>query len=219
VSIIGDAVEKYPIPLTVPLWRSWTGSIKARRWTQKIRAQRSQGRHPVVWFGNRGNAHAGGIRDIAKIRGTLEAVNREVPLVLTVVSNDRRAYREVVEGWSVPTQYVEWDLMSSATIIAEHDVALIPVVANPITTCKTNNRLVFALHLGVPVVADSIPSYRAFSDACVLDDWEAGLRGYLLDSTLRERHLAAGRAIIEKNWTIDTMAAQWATLFDSVLQA
>src|SRR3546814_1225627 len=71
-------------------------------------------------------------------------------------------------GWSVPTQYVEWDLKSSARIIAEHDVAVIPVVSNPYTVCKTNNRLVFALHLGLPVVADPIPSYQAFSEACVL---------------------------------------------------
>src|SRR3546814_18694861 len=96
----------------------------------------------VVWFGNGGSTYTGGIRDIAKIRAALEAVNREIPLSLSVVSNRRDVYREVVNGWSVPTQYVEWNLKSSARIIAEHDVAVIPVVSNPYTVCTTNNRLV-----------------------------------------------------------------------------
>src|SRR3546814_18205796 len=99
-------------------------------------------------------------------------------------------------GWSVPTQYVEWDLKSSARIIAEHDVAVIPVVSNPYTVCKTNNRLVFALHLGLPVVADPIPSYQAFSEAFFLADWETGLRRYLSDNTLRHPHPTAVRALI-----------------------
>src|SRR3546814_20496796 len=92
----------------------------------------------------------------------------------------------VVNGWSVPTQYVEWDLKSSARIIAEHDVAVIPVVSNPYTVCKTNNRLVFALHLGLPVVADPIPSYQAFSEACVLRS-EARRVGKECVSTCRYR--------------------------------
>src|SRR3546814_6440787 len=111
-----------------------------------------------------------------------------------------------------PTQYVEWDLKSSARIIAEHDVAVIPVVSNPYTVCKTNNRLVFALHLGLPVVADPIPRYQAFSEACVLGDWETGLRRYLSDRSLRQRHPPAARAIIDRDWMIKTNAAQWAKL-------
>lgn len=218
VSIIGDAVEQDLERVAVPIWQSWVGSMKVQRWTRRLRAQRRQGRRAVVWFGNGGSTYKGGIRDIAKIRAALEVVNREIPLSLTVVSNNRGTYREVVNGWAVPTQYVEWDLKSSAKIIAEHDVAVIPVVSNPYTICKTNNRLVLALHLGLPVVADSIPSYQAMSEACVLGDWETGLRRYLSDSGLRQRHLAAARAIIDRDWTIETIAAQWATLFDSVLQ-
>src|SRR3546814_3707390 len=93
--------------LPISLWRSWVGSMKAQRWTRRLRAQRRQGRRAVVWFGNGGSTYTGGIRDIAKIRAALEAVNREIPLSLSVVSNRRDVYREVVNGWSVPTQYVE----------------------------------------------------------------------------------------------------------------
>src|SRR3546814_13316965 len=110
-------------------------------------------------------------------------------------------------GWSVPTQYVEWDLKSSARIIAEHDVAVIPVVSNPYTVCKTNNRLVFALHLGLPVVADPIPSYQAFSEACVLGDWETGLRRYLSDHSLRKRPPHAARQIIRRERPPNTPTA------------
>jgi len=218
VVVVGDAVEPEADDVPIPLWRSWLGAAKARFWMQRLRRQRRQGRHALVWFGNRGSSFSGGIRDLATIRDTLEAVNRDFPLSLTVVSNSRRAYKETVEGWSVPTRYVAWDLKSAASIIAAHDVAVIPVVANPITVCKTNNRLAYALHLGVAVVADPIPSYEAFSAACILGDWEDGLRGYLADPSLRERHVAEGRAIIGRDWTIERIAAQWAALFDSVLQ-
>src|SRR3546814_1092899 len=68
VSIIGDAVEQDIEKVTVPLWRSWVGSMKAQRWTHRLRAQRRQGRRAVVWFGNGGSTYTGGIRDLAKIR-------------------------------------------------------------------------------------------------------------------------------------------------------
>src|SRR3546814_20697450 len=66
VSIIGDAVEQDIEKVTVPLWRSWVGSMKAQRWTRRLRAQRRQGRRAVVWFGNGGSTYTGGIRAIAK---------------------------------------------------------------------------------------------------------------------------------------------------------
>src|SRR3546814_8277963 len=75
--------------------------MKAQRWTRRLRAQRRQGRRAVVWFGNGGSTYTGGIRDIAKFRAALEAVNREIPLSLSVVSNRRDVYREVVIGSSV----------------------------------------------------------------------------------------------------------------------
>lgn len=220
VVVIGDAVEENPEGFSVAFWRAWLGSVKARRWTRQIRALRGQGRNTIVWFGNHGSAYAdgGGVRDIKKIRDVLEEVDHEFPLALTVISNSKSAYREAVGGWSIPTQYVEWDLRSSARIIGEHDIAVIPIDRNPFTLCKTNNRLAFALHLGVPVVADSIPSYEPFSEACFLDDWEGGLKAYLSDGGLRDRHLATGRAIIGKDWTVQNIARKWAILFDSVLQ-
>ncbi|WP_193371340.1 hypothetical protein [Pelagibius marinus] len=218
VTVVGDAVEPRANVVRLSLWRSWFGAAKVWYWAQRLRSQRRQGRHALVWFGNRGSSFAGGIRDLATIRDALEAVNRDYPLTLTVISNSRRGYKETVEGWSVPTRYIAWDLVSAPGIIAAHDVAVIPIVANPITVCKTNNRLAAALHLGVAVVADPIPSYEAFSGACILGDWEAGLRRYLADSSLRQRHVAEGRAIIERDWKIERIAEQWKALFDAALQ-
>src|SRR3546814_19421416 len=117
--------------------------MKAQRWTRRLRAQRRQGRRAVVWFGNGGSTYTGGIRDIAKIRAALEAVNREIPLSLSVVSNRRDVYREVVNGWSVPPQYVEWDLKSSARILAKPDVAVLTVVSKLSPVCKTTKTWIF----------------------------------------------------------------------------
>src|SRR3546814_4122304 len=63
VSIIGDAVEQDIEKVTVPLWRSWVGSMKAQRWTRRLRAQRRQGRRAVV----RSEEHTSELQSLMRI--------------------------------------------------------------------------------------------------------------------------------------------------------
>jgi hypothetical protein len=71
--------------------------------------------------------------------------------------------------------------------------------------------------LGVPVVADRIPSYEEFGAFVRFADWEQNLRAYALDAELRRRHVADARAYIRSNYNKERTVAQWSALFKTLL--
>jgi hypothetical protein len=78
---------------------------------------------------------------------------------------------------------MEWDSYESfCERFRQHDICILPINLNPYTRCKSNNRLALSLLLGVPVVADTIPSYEEFERYCLLDNWHENLRTYLKES-------------------------------------
>jgi len=176
------------------------------------------GRTSMVWFGIHGGDNAEfGMTDLLKLRHLMEALDRRFPLSLSVISNCREKYDAAIRPWSIPTRYLEWHPVTFLPALKAHGVAVIPISPNPFTLCKTNNRMALSIHAGVAVVADAIPSYRAFSEACYLDDWEAGLERYLSDPDLRRRHVEIGQAIIAREWTIAHIADQWQEFFNGLL--
>ena len=60
----------------------------------------------------------------------------------------------MVAKLSFATRYLEWRLDTFAQIFRRQDVCIIPVALNPFTACKTNNRLVLSLLMGLPGIAD-----------------------------------------------------------------
>ena len=71
-----------------------------------------------------------------------------------------------------------------------------------------------ALAAGVAVVASGIPSYQPFADVVELDDWPGGLRRYIFDPEARRRAVAAGQALVQREWTLPLIADQWRRYFD-----
>ena len=143
-------------------------------------------------------------------------LHRDHPLSLTIISNSRRKYRKIFSRWAIPIEYLEWSPNTFLDALRAHSVALIPISTNPFTFCKSNNRLALALHSGLAVVADPIPSYAEFSGACQLANWEGGLRSYLADPLLRARHVAAGRELVEQHSSLYQIVNQWEDLFNAL---
>ena len=94
---------------------------------------------------------------------------------------------------------------------------MIPVSLNAFTACKSSNRVTRALHSGLAVVADAVPSYESYRTACELDNWEVGLRRYLADPEARRRDVERGRAIVEREATLERVTACWYELLTEVL--
>jgi hypothetical protein len=153
----------------------------------------------LVWFGDQGGDWAPvGLCDIATMRPLLEKLNREFPLHLSVISNNRRKYRALFADAGFPHRYLQWNAQTFPQLLAQHDVVLIPASNNEFTACKTDNRVVSAFRAGLPVVASPIPSYRRYAAAMEPGDLEAGLRRYLRMPALRQLHAQRGRALAER---------------------
>jgi glycosyltransferase involved in cell wall biosynthesis len=154
---------------------------------------------------------------LRRVLPALEELHRELPLSLSVISNSVSLFEKYTAGAGVPLVYHEWDRESFPHLFRRHDVCVLPVNVNPLTVCKTNNRLVLSLLLGVPVVADRIPSYEEFGDFVLFSDWRENLRRYALDPGLRRRHVRRGREYIRSKYNRERVVAQWGGLFRMLL--
>lgn len=218
ITVIEDAVETEIFGNNNLLWKRWWQNRKLIQLRRQLQEDRSNGKTPLVWFGIHGGANADyGMLDLLKLRPILEQINRRHAVTLTVISNSRRKYNKVIKSWPLPTYYLEWHPDTVMSALRSHTIAVIPISDNPFTRCKSNNRLTFALNAGLAVVADAIPSYHYFSDACFLNNWESGLERYLTDVEMRRRHIQLGKAIIARDWTIARIAQKWRSFFDSLM--
>lgn len=183
-------------------------------------ARAARGRRPfrVVWYGTSGSENPPfGLIDLRRVLPALEELHRETPLSVSVISNSVPLFERYTKGAGVPFAYYEWSTASFPYFFKGHDVCILPVNANPMTVCKTNNRLVLSLLLGVPVVADPIPSYEEFGDFVLFSDWRENLRRYAADPGLRRRHVRQGRAYIRSRYNPERVVSQWSALFRSLL--
>jgi hypothetical protein len=218
ITVIGDAVETNIQGVVTPRWQRRWGQWQLVRLLHQLAADKHQGVVPLVWFGNHGSPYAdGGMLDLLKVRALLERMHRRYPLSLTVISNSRAKYNQAIRPWKIPTRYLPWRPDTFLPALRAHAIAILPILDNPFTRCKSNNRLALSLHTGLAVVADSIPSYQAFAHVCRLDNWETGLAGYLTDLAARQADVQAGQALIAKEYSLGSIADQWQNLFHMLL--
>jgi hypothetical protein len=220
VEVIGDAVEA-----TIDAAQQGAASHvlsrfdlgRLRHWLQ---AGKARNRTHLVWYGVHGGPNAPhGMLDLLGIRAVLESANRTHGVSLTVISNSRWKYLKTIRALDLPTFYMPWRPESFIEALRLHNLAVLPVSDNPFTRCKSNNRLALALSSGLPVVADSIPSYLEFANMCSLDDWQNGLTRYIESRDLREQHVREGQAMIVRRWSLTKIATDWQVFFDRVLQS
>lgn len=217
VTVIGDAVEESFEGLEQSPVARWWARQQLRRLLRSRDRFGQEHAARLVWFGIHGGPYAEhGLEDLQNVRTLLEHLGRHYPLSLTVISNSREKYRRSVAQWAIPTAYLEWNPTTFQEALRNHQIAVIPITRTPFTDCKSNNRLVTALHAGLAVVADSIPSYQPFTDVCRLDDWEGGLREYLADPAVRARDVRVGQARVAAEWSITRIADQWQQFFGSI---
>lgn len=184
------------------------------------RVENIQSPHPlrVVWYGGAGSENPPfGIIDLPRAFPYLEALHTQTPLELTVISNNQEWFQKYAGNVSFPARYCEWRLDTFAQIFPRQDVCIIPMALNPLTTCKTNNRLVLSLLMGVPVIADKIPSYAEFQEFVLFGDWPNNLRTYASDPELRRQHVQAGRRYIRSKYNKERVISQWSALLEQIL--
>ena len=186
-----------------------------REWLTNISSARPL---RIVWYGNAGSESPPfGLIHLPRVLPHLEALNAQTPLELTVISNSEELFRKYLGKVSFPVRYYEWNHDTFPRIFRRQDVCIIPVAANPFTVCKTNNRLVLSLIMGVPVIADAIPSYEEFRDFVLFSDWPNSLRAYAADKKLRRQHVRRAQRYIRSKYNKERVVSQWSALFERML--
>ncbi len=176
VSVIEDLVEFPRTGNVLDALRHPRRFLEFRRLESWLEKTTPDVRHRMVWFGNHGGGFAdGGMNDLGKIQGVLEALHRRHGISLTVISNSREKFEALVRGWAVPTQYMDWNETFISPALRLHGISVIPISRNPFTLAKSPNRVATSLVHGLGAVADNIPSYERYANAIYLDDWEGGL--------------------------------------------
>jgi hypothetical protein len=171
----------------------------------------------VVWYGNAGSQNPPfGLVDLARILPHLEAVNARTPIELTVISNSEELFHAYLGNASFPMRYYEWSEDVFRRMFKCQDVCVIPVSANPFTVCKSNNRLVLSLLMGIPVIADVIPSYEEFQNFVLFSDWENSLLEYS-DHALRRRHVSQAQRYIRSKYNRKRVVLQWSAVIERML--
>jgi hypothetical protein len=204
--VVGDPVE---LSNTVLPTRDRNGKDVTTRETTKRR---------LIWFGIHGSPNAPcGMIDVARVADVLSRMCIEYPFELVICSNNRETYERHIRPLDFPTIYEEYNRETFSYLLSEMDGVILPVSQNPFTWAKSHNRLTTALYAEIPVVADGLPSYREFSDYCVLDDWQEGLREILCETGAARRKALAGRKYIQSKWMPVHVAEQWRTVLQPLL--
>jgi len=198
--VIGDAIEELP-----PAAQGW--------WPFGGRPSR-----PVLlWQGIHGVPNAEcGMLDILRIGDLLTSIASEFDFELVILSNSKAKYSQYIAPLPFRTRYVEWSLSELSRLLKQASAVLIPVTRNPFTLCKTNNRLALPLTFGVPVIADSIPSYEEFAPYTFLNRWEEGLRQVLQKELIVREMTVAGQAFVQEYFAINRISQQWGSFFTLV---
>jgi hypothetical protein len=182
---------------------------------------RRRGRLRLLWFGTAGGGGlTGGLADLERTLPVLREVAELVQVSLTVVSNSRELYKEQVQrgAGDVHTQYLPWSTVAFHLAAARADVAVVPVVLDPFTRCKTSNRPATALMAGLACVADAVPSYAELGSAVRIGSWRENLLA-CASPVARDHDIRAGQDAVRRVYHPARVTAEWTQALSAAVGA
>lgn len=171
-----------------------------------------------VWFGKSQRSIAG-FSHVDRAVRLLEQFNKNQPVTLTIISDQRWRYKLTSLRWRVPTIHVPWTLDSFSAALSLHDTAIIPIEKNSYTVGKTINRPATAIMAGLGVIADAINAYEELRPFIFLDDWQRGLEHYAVQRRGCCTKLSDARGYLEQLYDRQFLAGQWETVLTNAVKA
>jgi glycosyltransferase involved in cell wall biosynthesis len=121
----------------------------------------------------------------------------------------------------VPAEIIPWSEDTEVSEIRKFDVGIMPLPDEPWTRGKCGLKLIQYMAVGLPVVASAVGANTTIVEHGVngflansLDEWEWVLRTLANDSALRQRMGSAGRARVERDYSLQVTApllSKWLT--------
>ena len=170
----------------------------------------------LVWFGTLNNVPAMG-----EWAMFLAAAWREMPLALTLVTRSHpsvdalcRDFNERAGKHGQMTA-VPWSEEAQWAAVEASDVVMLPSDrADPRKSVKTANRLVDALYAGRFVVASPVPSYLPYAEYVeITDNPVQSLHTYIDSPDSARTRISQGQIAVERDWSLDSIADQWLSVF------
>lgn len=172
----------------------------------------------VIWFGNHGAKHAQfGMLDLLPIRKNLENINKEIPLELIVISNNREKFIKYIGRFECVTRYIEWSADAVEECLKVADAVLIPNSKDAFSICKSANRTVLSLNANVPVIADLTPALHDLGDAIYIDNFYDGLKKCLSDAKDVRARVSLGKKIIDEKYGKQAIAKAYSAVFNDAI--
>jgi glycosyltransferase involved in cell wall biosynthesis len=175
--------------------------IDLSRWSPK--ESWASPRLTLGWAGTA--AHVGNLREIASaLRGRRLRIVADAPCEIP----------------GAEIEFVPWTLAGEPEAVRSFDVALAPLPDDPWSRWKMPYKILTYFAAGVPVVASRLGAVESVvrdgENGLLAGDWKECL-GRLEDPGLRERLGRAGRATVERDFTVEACYAKLKALLRSLV--
>lgn len=180
-----------------------------------IEKYRGQDLKQIIWFGIHGTKTKK-MLGLLEISEQLIEVYQKVRFCLHIVS-EAEAYDDYcryIQPLPFPTHFTLWNQYLNYQCISQSHLTIIPNSLNEFDICKSANRAILSLSLGVPVVATKTPALIPFKDCVIFDDWQRGIYTYLNDPNLVAEHIRQAQSIIQREYNGKTIAEKWSQIIN-----
>jgi glycosyltransferase involved in cell wall biosynthesis len=166
----------------------------------------------MVWIGSRST-----LPYLRQWMPAMESAARRVPgLRLLTIAND------TVQSDVLKVEHIPWSLETEAAALARGDIGIAPTPVDPWTLGKCGFKIIQYMATSLPAIAspvgmngDIIKSGETGLLPASIEDWPEAIAKLASDVQLRSRMGAAGRAVVEKDFSLTKARAVWAAILNS----
>jgi hypothetical protein len=172
----------------------------------------------VIWFGSHGIKFGQKLFKLLDVIPELIEAYQEINFCLHIVSEAEayEVYQKYIQPLPLPTKFTRWNQYINYHSISQSHVTIIPNSLDAFEICKSPNRAILSLALGVPVVATKTPALLPFEDCIIFDNWQQGIVSYLKDPDLVFKHITTAQSIIKRDYSGEVIADKWTQIIDKI---
>ena len=174
--------------------------------------ERPAGRTVIGWMGQ-----SSGYRFLKAISGVVRYISEKYESVVFRVVSDRPPPSGLLAECGV--EFVRWSAESEVRVLQRFDIGIMPIDSSAWSRGKCAYKMLLCMSCGVPVV---VSDFGANADVLKLgrigfgvgdrDEWVSALECLIENHGLRLKMGAAGRRVVEENYSLRMLAPKFAEI-------